>query len=227
MKNGGFYGMKIIYFDTETTGLNPETDQIIEIALLTINNKKLTEKYNKYIKTENPLPKEIINLTGITNETITNEGVPEQEIAKDLYERLTPKTLMIAHNCQFDLNFIYQLLIKYYPENEIETLFNSIYWLDTLTIFRDRKRYPHKLVDMVEYYHIPNANFHRAIDDTIMLFKCVKALYNERNDIFEYINVFGYNSKYGVQGKEFDCIRYVPQGYSKGMVGKDFILPLL
>lgn len=219
--------MKIIYFDTETTGLTPQDNNIIEIALLTVENRKITETYDKLININTPIPEEIIELTGITNKQLQEEGIPEKTVAEDLYYRLTPGTLMIAHNCQFDLNFIYELLIKYYPVEEIMDKINNIYWLDTLTVFKDRKKYPHKLQDMVEYYNIPNARYHRAIDDVIMLSKCVKELHNERDDVTEYMNVFGFNPKYGVQGKLFECIRYVPQPYSNGMVGKEYILPLL
>lgn len=216
----------MIFFDTETTGLDFNNDNIIEIALLVVDNGEIIGKYNEFIKQATPLSNEIKNLTGISNEDL-DEGVEEEEVAKSLYEFLSNGTLMIAHNCQFDLNFIYNLLCKYYNEEEIHKLFSSMSWLDTLTIFKDRKRFPHKLRDMVAYYNIGDVNFHRAIDDTVALSKCVKALHDERNDVLEYINVFGFNPKYGINGKEFEFIRYIPQSYNKCMVGKDYILPLL
>ena len=218
--------MKMIFFDTETTGLDFNKDKIIEIALLVVEDGQITEKYNKFIQQTNPLSNEIKELTGIDDEKL-DEGVKESKVADDLYKLLSPGTLMVAHNCQFDLNFIYNLLCKYYDENKIDNLFKNILWLDSLTIFKDRKRFPHKLKDMVSYYNIGDVKFHRAIDDTIALSKCVKALNEERNDIFEYVNVFGFNPKYGINGMEFDFIRYVPQKYNKYMVNKEFILPYL
>ena len=65
----------------------------------------------------------IKELTGIDDEKL-DEGVKESKVADDLYKLLSPGTLMVAHNCQFDLNFIYNLLCKYYDENKIDNLFN-------------------------------------------------------------------------------------------------------
>ena len=47
----------------------------------------------------------------------------------------------------------------------------------------------------------------------------------ERPDLDEYINVFGYNPKWGVSGPKFPFIEYKRQYFNKRMVGPDDILP--
>lgn len=219
--------MRMIFFDTETTGLNFKEDGIIELALLVVEDGKIVNKYDRFIKQDKKLSKEIVELTGISDELLEQQGIHESFVAVELYDLLKKDTLMIAHNCQFDLNFIFELLCRYYDSDKILDLFKSMSWLDTLTVFKDRKGYPHRLENMVAHYNLSDVNFHRAIDDTIALSGCVKALNRERNDVMKYVNVFGFNPKYGISGIEFEFIRYVAQPYNKSIVGEDFILPLL
>ena len=88
--------------------------------------------------------------------------------------------------------------------------------MDTVSVLKDRKEFPHKLIDAVEYYELEEVNFHRAIDDTKALYEVTFALKNERNDLKEYVNIFGYNPKYGVSGVRFPFIEYKPQFYHNG-----------
>lgn len=217
--------MKVIYFDTETTGLNCSDCQIIELAMITEVDGKIIDEYDKFIKVEGLLPQKITEITGITDKMLNDYGVNEKSIAEDLKNRLTPGTLMIAHNCQFDLSFVYKLLERHYPD-EVDGIVNNLDWLDTLTVFKDRAEYPHRLINAVKHYGIKEVNFHRAIDDTKALYEVTKALKNERDDLDEYINVFGYNPKYGVEGVILDdLIEYKKQYYNNFMVSPDNILP--
>ena len=207
--------IKIIFFDTETTGLDCSFCKIIELAMFTVEEGVITEEYDKFINVGQQIPPGITQITGITDEMLKNEGVDEKIIAQDLKERLTPNTLMIAHNAQFDLSFIYHLLKRHYP-SEADEIVANLNWIDT---------YPHKLIDAVHYYNIEEVNFHRAIDDTKALYEVTKALKRERNDLIEYVNVFGYNPKYGVDGYRFSFIEYKPQYYCYSMRSFDEILP--
>ena len=217
--------IKIIFFDTETTGLDCSFCKIIELAMFTVENGVITEEYDKFINIGQQIPPGITQITGITDDMLENEGVDEKIIARDLKERLTPNTLMIAHNAQFDLSFIYHLLKRHYS-TEADEIVASLNWIDTYTVFKDRKEYPHKLIDAVHYYNIEEVNFHRAIDDTKALYEVTKALKRERNDLVEYVNVFGYNPKYGVGGYKFSFIEYKPQYYCYSIRPFDEILPM-
>ena len=217
-----------IFFDTETTGLDCGCCSIIELGMLVVEDGKIIEEYDEFIKINEPLPKKITEITGITDNMLENEGISEEHVANDLKEHLTKDTLMIAHNTQFDLSFIYMLLYKYFGD-EADEIVENMLWLDTLTVLKDRKDYPHKLIDAVEYYNIEKVNFHRAIDDTRALYHVFNELKNERSDLEEYINIFGYNPKYGVNlAERFEFITYKRQPYhNQGCLPSNKILPKL
>lgn len=217
--------MKIIFFDTETTGLDCSSCKIIELAMLTVENGEIIDRYDEFINVGEPLSPKIISLTGITNEMLRNEGIDEETAAYDLKRRLTKDTLMIAHNCQFDLLFVYHLLARHFQEEAYEIVSN-LNWIDTVTVLKDRKDYPHKLIDAVHHYEIDEVNFHRAIDDTEALYDVTLAMKRERNDLIEYVNVFGYNPKFGVSGVRFPFIEYKSQPYhNRGKLPESEILP--
>ena len=227
--------MKVIYFDTETTGLKCNDCQIIELAMLIVEDGKIVKEYDKFVNIGCKLPSDIIQITGITDEMLIKEGVSEKSVAKDLKDNLTPGTWMVAHNCQFDLSFVYNLLERHYP-GEAYGILESLKWLDTLTVLKDRKKYPHKLSDAVEfcefdgdytYYNLDEISFHRAIDDTKALFEVTHSLRNSRNDLKDYKNLFGFNPKYPIEKDEkFGFIIYRPQHYPNyGFENPDNILP--
>ena len=217
--------MKVIYFDTETSGLDCIGCRIIELAMLTVVDGKIVEEYDEFINIGQALSPKIIELTGITNDMLARNGRSEERIAQDLKERLTENTLMIAHNAQFDLSFIYVLLKRHYP-NETDDIVGNLRWLDTLTVLKDRKDYPHKLIDAVNHYDLKEVNFHRAIDDTKALYEVTQELRFERDDLEEYINIFGYNPKFGAGKFRFPFITYKPQYYHNcGKLPQDRILP--
>lgn len=192
--------------------------------MLTVVDGKV-KSYDKFVNIGKPLDSKITELTGITDKDLLEKGVDEKEIANDLKERLTENTIMVAHNAQFDLSFIYYLLKRHFPV-EADDIVRNVDWIDTLTILKDRKNYPHKLIDAVEYYDIEKVNFHRAIDDTKALYYVALAMKAERDDLAEYKNIFGYNPKYRDERGEFPFIEYKSQPYHNcGLVDAERILP--
>lgn len=200
--------------------------KIIELAMLTVEDGVITDDYDEFVNIGEPIHPRITEITSITNDMLRNEGLDEKIVAEDIVRRLTPGALMIAHNCQFDLSFVFSLLKRHFPD-DAENIVSNVLWLDTLTVLKDRKEYPHKLIDAVHHYGIEEVNFHRAIDDTKALREVTIALRNERNDLAEYVNVFGYNPKYRVSGVIFPFIEYKKQYFTKFMVREDRILPRL
>ena len=216
--------MKTIYFDTETSGLDCRNCKIIELAMLIDEDGQITE-YDEFVDIGEPLHPKITRITGITNSMLANDGEKEEIVAQDLKDNMTPGTLMIAHNCQFDLLFVYHLLKRHFPD-EADEIVSNVDWIDTLSVLKDRKEYPHKLIDAVEHYRLEKVNFHRAIDDTKVLYLVTQEMINERDDLYLYINEFGYNPKYGVSGPRFPFIEYKRQPYhNRGLLPPEDILP--
>ena len=218
--------IKVIFFDTETSGLDCRDCKIIELAMLTVEDEMIVEEYDEFVNIGEPISHDIFKITGISNEMLREKGLSEEVVANHLKERLTPGTLMVAHNAQFDLSFVFHLLARHFPD-EAYDIVDNVKWLDTLTVLKDRKEYPHTLKNGIEKYELPLVNFHRAIDDTRALYSLTLAMKNDRDDLKEYIGYFGYNPKYGVNGLRFPFIKYKPQPYryTKEMVPSEKILP--
>ena len=90
--------------DIETTGLSPKKEKITEIAIYVYDGEKVVDEFVSLINPERPVPYYITRLTGITNEMLTN--APKfYEVAKKIIE-ITENRIFIAHNVNFDYNFI-------------------------------------------------------------------------------------------------------------------------
>nr|WP_298499493.1 3'-5' exonuclease [uncultured Methanobrevibacter sp.] len=213
-----------MYFDTETSGLDCRDCKIIELAMLTVEDGVIVDDYDEFVNI-GPISPKITKLTGITNDMLRKDGLKEEGVAVHIKERLTPGTLMVAHNTQFDLSFVFHLLSRHFPDDAFDIVRN-VDWLDTMTVLKDRKTYPHKLIDGVNHYELKTVNFHRAIDDTKALYDLTLAMKDERDDLGDYINLFGFNPKYGVSGMRFPFIEYKAHYYQNfGLLPSDRTLP--
>ena len=92
---------------------------------------------------------------------------------------------------------------------------NNLRVLDTLTVYKDRRPYPHKLENAIVAYGLEGKvkNSHRAIDDVKALVEVLMAMDMERPDLERYINLFGYNAKYGISGDKIRGVNYAPQSF--------------
>ena len=119
--------------------------------------------------------------------------------------------MIVAYNAQFDLLFLYHLLDRHGDAR----LLRDKPKLDLLTVYRDRRPYPHRLCNAIEAYGLQDRvqNSHRAIDDVRATVEVLRAMTEERDDLAQYINLFGYSPKYGVSGPRISSVRYLPQGY--------------
>ena len=95
---------EIVVFDLETTGLDPKTCEIIEIAAAIVQNGEVKERYHTYVKPNSSIPYKITELTGISDQTVANA---------DCLENIFPAFLdfcgdrpLCAHNADFDVSFL-------------------------------------------------------------------------------------------------------------------------
>lgn len=202
----------IIVLDTETTGLSCKSDEIIELAMLHISPRGVEKQYDEFIKLSpgRTLAPEITQLTGITQEMLVNQGVSKDSAAASLAGMMSlSKPLVVAYNAQFDVGFLYYLL----RGHGLADVLKNIRLLDAMTIYKDRRPFPHKLCNAIEAYGLSGENTHRAIDDTLATYELLCAMDAECSDLDRYINLFGYNPKYGVSGQRVSSVTYLPQGY--------------
>ena len=209
---------RLFLFDTETTGLDYARDEIIEFAAVVVENRNgvatIVREYDELITLSpgNVVPPQIEALTGISTEDIRQRGIPKAQLCRDIAEMLAGNTLLLAYNAHFDLSFLYYLLLR----NGDPCILKGKDKLDLLTVYKDRKPYPHKLCHAIEAYNLSGevVNSHRAVDDVIATVAVMKAMEREKPDLEHYVNLFGYNPKYGISGKPIGSITYKPQKYN-------------
>ena len=202
----------IVVLDTETTGLNHRNDEIIELAMLRITRDGCVKEYDEFIKLSpgRVLAPEITDLTGITPEMLETQGVSKASAAEALAEMMAlSKPLVVAYNTQFDIGFLYYLLLS----NGRAEVLKNIKLFDAMTVYKDRRPFPHKLCNAIEAYSLNAQNSHRAIDDTLATYELLKAMDLECSDLDCYKNLFVYNPKYGETGQRVSSVTYLPQSY--------------
>ena len=116
---------RVVYFDTETTGFDPEKHQIIEFAAVVCDgNESRDEDFFVRLRREDSIPEKITQITGITDLDLVH-GKEEEDLIqcfKDLCSA-DGHVLLVAHNAQFDLGFIAQTMIRYIsPRSTLSTL---------------------------------------------------------------------------------------------------------
>lgn len=208
----------IVVFDLETSGLSAETEQIIELAAIKVVSQdgqlQIVDEVDEMVALPfgKRLPAKITEITGITDETLRRTGKPQEQVCRDFMRLVADdNVLMVAYNAQFDMCFLREFLYRQGQKKKFE----SLHVLDALTVFKDRRKFPHKLVNAIEAYHLEDtvSNSHRAIDDTKSLLAVLQAMDEECKDLGNYIDLFGYNPRYGISGKPIPGIKYKPQPY--------------
>ena len=208
---------RIVVFDTETTGLEFDRDEIIELGAVSLTAEGEADSMNALIRLSpgKTLPPFITDLTGITPEQLEREGVEKAEACAAfcrLFEG-AERPLLVAYNAQFDLNFMYHFLRPFGCVGVLK----APRFLDALTVYKDRRDYPHKLEHAIVAYDLGDTavNSHRAVDDARATVQLLSAMEAEKNDLAEYLDLFGYHPKYGVSGRRIASVTYRAQPFQR------------
>jgi predicted DnaQ family exonuclease/DinG family helicase len=187
-----------ISFDLETTGLNPDKDQITEIAACRFVNGEFTEEYTTLINPGIPIPKNITALTGISNKMV--EESPSINGVLPEFLEFVGSTPLVAQNINFDYSFI----TKNLSTERSPLLDNPLY--DTLSLARGFIYFHNSfnLGSLCDYYGIKIENAHRAGADALCTGKLFAYLIQETlskpltliqriDNLFGNANVYNYN----------------------------------
>ena len=208
---------RLVLFDTETTGLLFARDEIIEFAAVVVERvdgtPKVVQEYDQLIALSPGgfVPPKIEQLTGITTQDLREKGLPKARVARDIAEMIRGNTLLLAYKAHFDLSFLFYFLLRHGDASVLKGKDK----LDLFTVYKDRKPYPHKLCNAIEAYGLAGkvVNSHRAVDDVLATVAVMEEMEKEKDDLMRYVNLFGYNPKYGIDGKPIGSVTYKPQPY--------------
>ena len=209
---------RLVLFDTETTGLLFSRDEIIEFAAVVVEQvdgkPAIVQEYDELIALSPGgfVPPKIEQLTGISTQDLREKGLPKTRVAQDIAQMLKGNTLMLAYNAHFDLSFLYYFLLRHGDPMVLKGKDK----LDLLTVYKDRRPYPHKLCNAIEAYGLTGkvVNSHRAVDDVIATVAVMEEMEKEKSDLMCYVNLFGYNPKFGIDGKPIGSVTYKAQPYN-------------
>lgn len=161
-----------VVFDIETTGLDSAFDEIIEIAAIKIINNKVESQFESLVKPKYEIDEYITKLTGITNDMVKsapyiNKVLPE-------FNNFIGNFILIGHNVNFDINFIYDSLVR----NNKRPISNN--FIDTLRLSRKllSELSHHRLEDLAYYFEVDCSNNHRSIKDCEITLSVYEQLMN-------------------------------------------------
>ena len=209
---------RLVLFDTETTGLQYSRDEIIEFAAVVVepseSGPRIVQEYDELVSLSPGgfVPPKIQELTGISTADIRERGLPKTRVCRDIAEMIRGNTLLLAYNAHFDLSFLFYMLLR----DGDPAILKGKDKLDLLTVYKDRHCYPHRLCNAIEVYGLTGkvVNSHRAVDDVIATVAVMEEMEKEKDDLEHYVNLFGYNPKYGIDGKAIGSVTYKPQPYN-------------
>lgn len=123
-----------VILDFETTGFSPINDRITEVGALWISGGQIRDTFSKLITQQNPLPEHIIQLTGITDQMLQDEGEKEENVLWELKGFLTGRPVLGHNLINFDQHFLNEGLKRY--QISLESPLNM---LDTAALYKARK----------------------------------------------------------------------------------------
>ncbi|MBN2168965.1 MAG: hypothetical protein JW738_06955 [Actinobacteria bacterium] len=157
--------------DIETTGLDPHSDRIIEVAVIKGRGSETVDTFHKLIDPGMPIPFHIKLLTGIDEEMISGKPAMDQ-IIDDLADFLGDD-LVVAYS-YFEKEFLDIL----YPEFGRGRFTNPYLDVMDLALILLPSIRGHRQIDLASIWGIDTGTVHRAFDDTQTLFSVFNILLN-------------------------------------------------
>ncbi len=147
-----------VVFDLETTGLSAVNNRIIEIGAVKVEGGRITERFSTFVNPREPIPFDIEQLTGISDEMVI-DAPPVERVLPEFLE-FCRDSVLIAHNASFDAGFIHQNCVRLGIDAEFtvgDTVAMARMLLPSLGKY--------KLDTVAKALGVSLENHHRAVDD--------------------------------------------------------------
>jgi DNA polymerase-3 subunit epsilon/ATP-dependent DNA helicase DinG len=155
-----------VALDLETTGLDPETDAIIEIGVVKFRGETVLDEWGTLVRPERPIPPAVVELTGIRPEEA--EQAPPLRALLPRLRALVGDAVLVGHSIDQDLAFLRRYGL--FRENEA---------LDTYELAAILVPYAggHSLSTLARDLGIPVEVVHRALEDARLTHRLFQALF--------------------------------------------------
>ncbi|HEX9933714.1 MAG TPA: 3'-5' exonuclease, partial [bacterium] len=139
-------------FDVETTGLDPQLDEIIEIGMVRLQSGKIVERFQSLYRPSKPIPPNITKLTGIRDVDCADQPPFSQGLG-DVLNFLGGRWI-VAHNADFDFGFLSNAIQRFLPHSGGVSASRLI---DTLSLGRLLMPFlpNHRLETLMEAFGLP------------------------------------------------------------------------
>lgn len=175
-KNRKLEDTTYVVFDLETTGLDPTSDEIIEIGAVKMKEKKIIDKFNTLVKPTQPLSEIVQKITGITEKDL-KESPSVHEVLQQFLD-FCEDSVLVAHNASFDYRFVRNAVKEIYSRE-----WNPPY-IDTLSLSKTLlKSKSYSLDNVVKRLKVGQFDHHRAQEDarvTAEVFKKLMSMAKKR-----------------------------------------------
>lgn len=154
---------RLTVFDVESTGTSTSTDEIVQLAAVTLNRDgQVTARFNRLVKPSGPVG-ESEKIHHISDARLKAEGEPPEKVFAD-FLAFTRNHILAGHNVSYDIHILMSQMRRL-GMDPVETPA----WVDTLEIFR--RYYPelknHKLEYLGEVFKVHHKSSHNAYDDIL------------------------------------------------------------
>ncbi|MBU5434219.1 type I-E CRISPR-associated endoribonuclease Cas2e [Pseudoflavonifractor sp. MSJ-37] len=160
-----------VVIDIETTGLDAEQDEILELGAVRVISHKIAESFSALARPVRPIPDEITALTGIGQEMVFKEG---RELSEGLerFWKFIGESTVVGHNLSFDLAFLRKASVQ------TGISMPRVSYCDTLRLARREVRDipDYRLETLAAYFGIETKGRHRALEDCITTFRVYEKL---------------------------------------------------
>ena len=158
------YRNNYVAVDLETTGLNPTTDAIIEIAAIRYSFGREQARFQTLVNPQRQLTGTIVKLTGLTDAKLKRAPLISTVLPQFLH--FLGSSLLVAHNAKFDVSFIKNAAQRIGIELDLHYT-DTLYWSRTFLLNAEN----HKLETMAKNLGFTNDSAHRALSDAIVVAK--------------------------------------------------------
>lgn len=193
--------LKFCVIDLETTGGNPDTEKIIEIGMVRIENRRISEERSWLINPQKEIPDFVQKLTGIRKADV--EHSPKIEEVIDEIIQFIGDSILVAHNTSFDIPFLNGVLKKL----QRPTMDNKVICTNIMTKYLIPDIMSSNLNYMSQIFGIAHSQAHRAIEDA----RATGKLLLKYMEIFEEKKIRKVNQLYYPRNK-FELDRAIVEG---------------
>ncbi len=180
-----YENQEIIIFDTETTGLDTRTDDILQIAAVKMRRGEVVagSEFCIFMETEKEIP---LMLGSVANPVVgerKEHKLYSQADGLRLFMDYIGQGLLLGHNADYDYSILDNSLKRYLPQYDLQK--QCPVYFDSLKLARllEPQLHRYKLVYLLEKLHLEGVNSHLADADVMATCSLVRHLYRRSLEV--------------------------------------------